>query len=151
MVLLPRVNAQNTKSGQEQHRLMGSVVHDVFLHLCCQECMWLGGCEGRTTPEHAASAPPSSRSSCISSRRQIRRGERSGEESAKRDKKRHKHLVSTLVMLLFLSGFWGGHGGHSEVRCGGMGIFECGGGQGCSRRGAESKTTKWAKNWYKVW
>ena len=62
MVLLPRVNAQNTKSGQEQHRLMGSVVHDVLLHLCCQECMWLGGCEGRTTPEHAASAPPSSRS-----------------------------------------------------------------------------------------
>ena len=37
--MLPRVNAQNTKSGQEQHRLMGSVVHDVLLYLCCQECM----------------------------------------------------------------------------------------------------------------
>ena len=68
-------------------------------------------------------------------------------------KKRQKHLVSTLVMLLFLSGFWGGHGGHSEVRCEGMGIFECGGGQGCSRRGAvsESKTTKMANNRYEVW
>ena len=115
MVLLPRVNAQNTKSGQEQHRLMGSVVHDVFLHLCCQECMWLGGCEGRTTPEHAASAPPSSRSSCISSRRQIRRGERSGEEKREKGLKKPQTLVSTLVMLLFLSVFFGGHGGHSEV------------------------------------
>jgi hypothetical protein len=115
MVLLPRVNAQNTKSGQEQHRLMGSVVHDVLLIYAVRNVCGLVGCERRTTPEHAASASPSSRSSCIGSRRQIRRGERSGEESAKRDKKSHKHLVSPLVMLLFLSVFFGGHGGHSEV------------------------------------
>ena len=75
----------------------------------------LVGCEGRTTPEHAASAPPSSRSSCISSRRQIRRGERSGEEKREKGLKKPQTLVSTLVMLLFLSVFFGGHGGHSEV------------------------------------
>ena len=39
MVLLPRVNAQNTKT---QIR-MSSVVHDVLLHLSSQECMWFGG------------------------------------------------------------------------------------------------------------
>ena len=109
MVLLPRVNAQNTKSGQEQHRLMGSVVHDVFLHLCCQECMWLGGCEGRTTPEHAASAPPSSRSSCISSRRQIRREEWRGKarKGVKKATNTGKHVGNVVVSFwVFWWSWW---------------------------------------------
>jgi hypothetical protein len=44
------------------------------------------------------SASPSSRSSCISSRRQIRRGERSGEEKHEKGLKKPQTLVSTLVI-----------------------------------------------------
>ena len=44
MVLLPRVNAQEHQKWSRATQIeMGSVVHDVLLHLCCQECMWFGG------------------------------------------------------------------------------------------------------------
>jgi hypothetical protein len=49
MVLLPRVNAQNTKSGQEQHRMMGSVVHDVLLYLSTLDVGAVALCARRAT------------------------------------------------------------------------------------------------------
>ena len=45
----------------------------------------------------------------------VKSGERSGEEKREKGLKKPQTLVSTLVMLLFRSGFFGGHGGHSEV------------------------------------
>ena len=109
------------------------------------------GCEGRTTPEHAASALPSSHAAAASAAGVIS-GEARGVErkSARRGKKKPqtpgKHVGDVVVSFWF----FGGHGGHSEVW---RGIFECGGGHRCSRRGAvsESKNTKMAKNRYKVW